>query len=40
VCGKSEKDCGTCVFKETINFEKYLHVERAAFSITPVICEF
>jgi hypothetical protein len=26
-------------FNETINCEKYLHVERTAFSTLPVICE-
>jgi hypothetical protein len=26
-------------FKETVNYEKYLRVERTAFSTSPVICE-
>jgi hypothetical protein len=26
-------------FDETIDCKKYLHVERTAFSIPPVICE-
>jgi hypothetical protein len=38
VCCKCKKDCSACVFNETINYEKYLRVERTAFT-TPVICE-
>jgi hypothetical protein len=26
-------------FNETINLEKYIHVEKTAFSTPPVICE-
>jgi hypothetical protein len=37
---KCKKECCTCVFlKETINCEKYVHVERAEFSTPPVVCE-
>jgi hypothetical protein len=39
VCCKGKKDCCISVFNETINCEKYLHIERTAFSTPPVICE-
>jgi hypothetical protein len=39
VCCKCKKECCACVFNETINCEKYLRVERAAFGTPPVICE-
>jgi hypothetical protein len=38
VCCKC-KDCCTCVLNEIIIFEKYLRIERTAFSTPPVICE-
>jgi hypothetical protein len=31
VCCKSKKDCGTCVFNETFNCERYLRVEGQYF---------
>jgi hypothetical protein len=39
VCCKWKNDCCTYVFNVTITCEKYLHVERAAYSTPPAICE-
>jgi hypothetical protein len=38
-CAVSARMIVEPVFNETINCEKYLHVERPAFSTPPVICE-
>jgi hypothetical protein len=39
-CAVSARIVVPVFFNETINCEKYLHVERAAFSIPPVICNY
>jgi hypothetical protein len=31
VCCKCKKDCCTCVFNETLNCERYLHIEGQRF---------